>query len=162
MTGIGFEHGRASPCIDYHSERSNSVCGCTVMTSYLDFSPPLHHQCRMFFCEAAGCLGGHKSRNLWASGAPRLCAKHSNAGQDCGMDCRWHHLGSRSSTCRAYQEVVRQTGNTECRDLARKMQQTLNLDETGLKRLARFLGVHQRSVWLFRWQKTIHTHRILV
>ena len=34
----------------------------------------------------------------------------------------------------------------ECRDLARKMQQPLNLDEMGLKRLARFLGVRPRLV----------------
>ena len=34
----------------------------------------------------------------------------------------------------------------ECRDLARKMQQPSNLDEMGLKRLARFLGVRPRLV----------------
>ena len=43
----------------------------------------------------------------------------------------------------------------ECRDLARKMQQPSNLDEMGLKRLARFLGVRPRLVWLFKWQKRV-------
>ena len=43
----------------------------------------------------------------------------------------------------------------ECRDLARKMQQPTNLDEMGLKRLARFLGVRPRLVWLFKWQKCV-------
>ena len=43
----------------------------------------------------------------------------------------------------------------ECRDLARKLQQPSNLDETGLKRLARFLGVRPRLIWLFRWQKRV-------
>ena len=40
----------------------------------------------------------------------------------------------------------------ECRDLARKMQQPSNLD---VKRLARFLGVRPRLVWLFKWQKRV-------
>ena len=43
----------------------------------------------------------------------------------------------------------------ECGDLARKMHQPSNLDETGLKRLARFLGVRPRLVWLFKWQKRV-------
>ena len=34
----------------------------------------------------------------------------------------------------------------ECRDLARKLQQPSNLDEMGLKRLARYLGVRPRLV----------------
>ena len=42
----------------------------------------------------------------------------------------------------------------ECRDLARKMQQR-RLDEMGLKRVARFLGVRPRLVWLFKWQKRV-------
>ena len=41
------------------------------------------------------------------------------------------------------------------RDLARKMQQPSNLDEMGLKRLARFLGVRPRRVWLFKWQQRL-------
>ena len=41
----------------------------------------------------------------------------------------------------------------ECRDLARKMQQLSNLDEIGLKRLSRLLGVRPRLVWLFKCQK---------
>ena len=43
----------------------------------------------------------------------------------------------------------------ECRDLARKMQQPSNRDEMGLKRLARFLGVRLRLVWLFKWPNRI-------
>ena len=43
----------------------------------------------------------------------------------------------------------------ECRDLARKMQQPSNVDEIGLKRLARFLGVRPRMVWLFKWEKRV-------
>ena len=39
----------------------------------------------------------------------------------------------------------------ECRDSARKLQQQSNLDEMGLKRLARYLGVRSRLVW-FWWQ----------
>ena len=39
--------------------------------------------------------------------------------------------------------------------MARKMQQPSNLDEMGLKRLARFLGVQPRLIWLFRWQKRV-------
>ena len=35
------------------------------------------------------------------------------------------------------------------------MQQPSNLDEMGLKRLARFLGVRPRLVWLFKWQKRV-------
>ena len=45
----------------------------------------------------------------------------------------------------------------ECLDLARKMQQPSNLDEMGLKRLARFLGVRPRLVWLFKWQKNANS-----
>ena len=41
----------------------------------------------------------------------------------------------------------------ECRDLARKMQQLSNLDEIGLKRLSRLLGVRPSLVWLFKCQK---------
>ena len=43
----------------------------------------------------------------------------------------------------------------ECRDLARKLQQPSNLDEMGLKRLARFLGVRPRLIWLFKWQRRV-------
>ena len=42
-----------------------------------------------------------------------------------------------------------------CRDLARQLQQPSTLDEMGLKRLARFLGVRPRPVWLFKWQKRV-------
>ena len=38
----------------------------------------------------------------------------------------------------------------ECRDLARKLQQPSNLEEMGLKRLARFLGMRSRLIWLFK------------
>ena len=37
------------------------------------------------FCENAGCLGCHESRNPWAFTVPRLCAKHPRAGQDRGI-----------------------------------------------------------------------------
>ena len=43
----------------------------------------------------------------------------------------------------------------ECRDLARKLQQPSNLDEMGLKRLARFLGVRPRLIWLFKWEMRV-------
>ena len=43
----------------------------------------------------------------------------------------------------------------ECRDSARKLQQPSNLDEMGLKRLARHLGVRPGLVWLFRRQKRV-------
>ena len=43
----------------------------------------------------------------------------------------------------------------ECRDLTRKMQQPSNLDEMGMKKSARFLGVRPRRVWLFKWQKRV-------
>ena len=42
----------------------------------------------------------------------------------------------------------------ECRDLACKMQPS-NLDEMGLKRLARFLRVRPRLVWSIKWQKRV-------
>ena len=45
---------------------------------------------------------------------------------------------------------------SECWDLARKMQQPSNLYEMGLKRLARFLGVRLRLVWLFKWRIVLH------
>ena len=35
------------------------------------------------------------------------------------------------------------------------MQQPSNLDEMGLERVARFLGVRPRLVWLFKWQKRV-------
>ena len=35
------------------------------------------------------------------------------------------------------------------------MQQPSNLDKVGLKRLARFLGLRPRLVWLFKWQKRV-------
>ena len=58
----------------------------------------------------------------------------------------------RANTIRAqYLSSDRPDIQIECRDLARKMQQPSNLDETGLKRLARFLGVRPRLVWLFKW-----------
>ena len=40
----------------------------------------------------------------------------------------------------------------ECGELARKLEQPPNLDEMGLKRLARFLGVRPRLIGLFKWQ----------
>ena len=43
----------------------------------------------------------------------------------------------------------------ECRDLARELQQPSNLDEVGLKRLARYLGVRPRLVSMFKWQKRV-------
>ena len=68
----------------------------------------------------------------------------------------------RANTMRAqYLSSDRPEIQVECRDLARKMQQPPYLDEMGLKRLARFLGVRPRLVWLFKWQKRV-THRILV
>ena len=62
----------------------------------------------------------------------------------------------RANTMRAqYLTSGRPDMQIECRDLARKMQQPSNLDEVGLKRLARFLGVRPRLVWLFEWQKRV-------
>ena len=39
--------------------------------------------------------------------------------------------------------------------MARKAQHPSNLDEIGLKRLARFLGVRPRLIRLFKWQKRV-------
>ena len=62
----------------------------------------------------------------------------------------------RDNTMRAqYLSSDRSQMQVECWDLARKMQQPWNLDEMGLKRLARILGVRPRLVWLFRWQKRV-------
>ena len=62
----------------------------------------------------------------------------------------------RANTMRAqYLSSDRPDLQIECRDLARKMQQPSNLDEMGLRRLARFLGVRSRLVWLFKWQKRV-------
>ena len=57
----------------------------------------------------------------------------------------------RANTMRAqYLSSNRPDIQIECRDLTRKMQQPWNLDEMGLKRLARFLEVRPRLVWLFK------------
>ena len=62
----------------------------------------------------------------------------------------------RANTMRAqYLSSDRLGIQVECRDLARKLQQPSNLDEMGLKRLARFHGVRPRLVWLFKWQKRV-------
>ena len=50
----------------------------------------------------------------------------------------------------------------ECRGVARKMQQSSNLDETGLKRLAPFLGVHPRLILDVQVAKASRTHGDLV
>ena len=62
----------------------------------------------------------------------------------------------RGNTMRA-QHLSADTPNIqiECSDLARTMKQPSNLDEMGLKRLALFLGVRARLVWLFKWQKRV-------
>ena len=44
---------------------------------------------------------------------------------------------------------------TDLRYKARKLQQPSNLDEMGLKTLARFFGVRPRLIWLFKWQKRV-------
>ena len=60
----------------------------------------------------------------------------------------------RANTMRAqYLSSDRPEIQVECPDLVRKLQQPSNLDEMGLKRLARYLGVRLRLVWLFKWQK---------
>ena len=51
-------------------------------------------------------------------------------------------------------QYLRPEIQVECRDLARKMQQPSNLDEMGRKRLATFLGVRPRLIWLVKWQKS--------
>ena len=62
----------------------------------------------------------------------------------------------RANTMRAqYLSSDRLEIQVNCRDLARKMQQPPNLDEVELKRLARYLGVRPRSIWLFKWQKCV-------
>ena len=60
-----------------------------------------------------------------------------------------------NTMCAQYLSSDRPEIQCECQDLARKMQQPSNLDEMGLKRLARFLGVRPRLVWLFKWQKRV-------
>ena len=60
----------------------------------------------------------------------------------------------RANTMRAqYLSSDRLEIQVECRDLARKLQEPSNLNEIGMKRLARFLGVRPRLVSLFKWQK---------
>ena len=60
----------------------------------------------------------------------------------------------RANTMRAqYLSSHRPDIQVECRDLARKMQQPSNLDEMGRKRLATFLGVRPRLIWLVKWPK---------
>ena len=62
----------------------------------------------------------------------------------------------RANTMRAqYPSSDRLEIQVECHDLARKMQQPSNLDQMGLKRLARFLGVRPRLVCLLKWQKRV-------
>ena len=62
----------------------------------------------------------------------------------------------RADTMRAqYLSSDRPDFQIVCRDLARKMQHPSNLNEMRLKRLARFLGVRPRLVWLFKWQKRV-------
>ena len=68
----------------------------------------------------------------------------------------------RANTMRAqYLSSDRSDVQIECRDLARKMQQPSNLDEMGLKRLARFLGVRPRGL-VVQVAETCCTNRILV
>ena len=50
----------------------------------------------------------------------------------------------------------------ECRDLARKMQQPSNLDEMGMKKSVRVLGVRPRRGLVVQVAKACNTHRILV
>ena len=62
----------------------------------------------------------------------------------------------RANTMRAqYLSSDRPEIQEECGDLARKLQQPSNLDEMDLKRLARFLGVRPRLIWLFKWEKRV-------
>ena len=57
----------------------------------------------------------------------------------------------RANTMRSqYLSSDRPDIQVECRDLARKMQRPWNQDEMGLKRLACFLEVCPRLVWLFK------------
>ena len=74
MIAIGFVQGRASPCIYHHLEKQLRVWVHEDITNVI------------FFCETARGLGCHESRNPWTLWIPRLCAKRSRAGQDCGMD----------------------------------------------------------------------------
>ena len=78
---IGLVQGRASPCTNRHLQKQ--LC---VVTRRRLCSSRLHRQCQMVLCETAGVLCCHESRNPWTSWIPRLCAKHSTAGQDRGMD----------------------------------------------------------------------------
>ena len=62
----------------------------------------------------------------------------------------------RANTMRAqYLSIDRPEIQVECPELAHKMQQPSNLNEMGLERLAWFLGVRPRLVWLFKWQKHV-------
>ena len=62
----------------------------------------------------------------------------------------------RANTMRAqYLSIDRPLIQVECRDLARDLQQPSHLDKMGLKRLARFIGVRPRLIWLFKWQKRV-------
>ena len=68
----------------------------------------------------------------------------------------------RANTTRAqYLSSDKPEIQVECRDLSRKLQQPSNLDEMGLKRLARYLGVRPRPV-VVQVAETYHSNRILV
>ena len=102
MIAIGCMQGRASTCIYRHLEKQLRV----RVHGRLRASR-LHRQRQVVICETARVLVCHESRNPWTSWIPRVCAKHSSAGQDLEMDRLWHHLGGRSSTCTVHQEIVR-------------------------------------------------------
>ena len=177
MIAICSVQGRASPCICRHLERQLRVWvrGDDIVPSVAS------SKVFFFFFESAGVLGCHELRNPRALRVPRLCAEHPSAGplrksfgvtgrsvatpgvRDKTDDMEGEVSISkeaadryRASTMRAqYLTSDRPDIQVECWDLARRMQQASNLDEMGLLRLARFLEVRPRLVWLVKWQKRV-------
>ena len=121
----------------------------------------------MVLCETARVLGCHESRNPWTSWIPRLCKAFEYwAGSWKGpltaspgrqiLDMQ-SSSGNRSGPAGQLRHLESETNSPTLKklDLVRWMQQPSNLDEMGLKRLTRFLGVRPRQVCLFKWQKRV-------
>ena len=62
--------------------KGNSVCGCMEMILSLQVASSMSSG----FFKVARILARYQSRNSWSLWISRLCAKHSCAGKDCGMD----------------------------------------------------------------------------
>ena len=154
MIAIGFVQGGASPCIYRHLEKQLRVW------VHGDDFVPLNYivNVRCFFVvQSIRMLGrivdweadprhaelirksfGVTGRSVTTPGVRnRLTDIEGEVPIDKEASDRYRANTVRASSDRPDLQI-------ECRDLARKMQQPSNLDEMGLKRLARFLGVRPR------------------